>query len=142
MTDPERRIALAREGLDAYLAGDLNRVLERMSEDVVVVSGPGLPEEGTYRGRDQFLAWTTRWLDAWDEFGMEVKTIDPVGERHAVAEVRQRGRGRGSGIEVEMSTGHVYEFAGEELIYFALYASPEQALADARSREEGHNDGD
>ena len=140
MTSPERRIELARAGLDAYLAGDLQRVVEMMDPEVVVVAGPGLPEAGTYRGRDQFLAWTKRWLDAWDEFRMEMESIEAVGDRHAVAAVLQRGRGRGSGIEVEMATGHVYGFAGEELTYFGLYASLEQALADARSREEGETD--
>jgi len=141
MTSPERRVELARGGLDAYLAGDMERVIAMMSPDVVVVAGPGMPEAGTYNGHDEFLPWTRRWLDAWEAFDMEVESIEAAGDRHVVAAVRQRGRGRGSGIEVEMATGHVYEFDGETLVYFALYASFDEAVADARSREEGGGHG-
>ena len=41
-----------------------------------------------------------------------------------------------------MSTGHVYGFADEKLIYFGLYATFEQALKDARAREEEQAEGD
>lgn len=137
MSSPERRVELARAGVDAYLAGDLDAVVQMMSPDVAVFVGPGMPEGGTYSGRDEFLHWTQRWLDAWEEFRMEVESIESVGESHVVAAVRQSGLGRGSGIEVEMATGHVYDFDGETLVYFALYTSVEQAMADARSREDG-----
>jgi ketosteroid isomerase-like protein len=137
VTTPDRRVELAREGVDAYLAGDLGRVVALMSPDVSVVAAPGLPESGQYRGREEFLDWTARWLDAWQEFHMEVQSIEPVGERHVVASVRQSGRGRGSGIEVEMDTGHVYGFDGEVLTYFALFPDAKGALADAQARERG-----
>jgi ketosteroid isomerase-like protein len=135
VTTPERRVELAREGVDAYLAGDLDRVVAMMSPDVCVVAAPGLPESGQYRGREEFLDWTARWLDAWQEFDMAVQSIEPVGKRHVVAAVRQSGRGRGSGIDVEMDTGHVYGFDGEVLTYFALFPDAKKALADAQARE-------
>jgi ketosteroid isomerase-like protein len=136
MASPERRVELTRAVIQAYLAGDLDTVVALMSPDVTVVTGPGMAEAGTYTGADEFVPWSHRWLDAWDEFNMDVESIEPLGERHVVAGVRQSGRGRGSGIEVEMDTGHVYGYEDETLVYFAIYMSLEQALADARSREE------
>ena len=136
MTSADRRTELARAGIDAYVAGDLESVLAMMSPDVVVVSGGGMPEAGTYNGHDEFLPWTRRWLDAWEEFEMQVVSIESLGDRHVVAAVRQRGRGVSSGIDVEMDTGHVYEFNGEMLVYFGLYPSYDEALADARAREQ------
>jgi ketosteroid isomerase-like protein len=136
VSTPQRRAELAREAVDAYLAGDLDRVLGMMSPDVLVVSGPGLPESGRFRGPEEFRAWTGRWIEAWEEFDMEMESIEPVGKRHMVAGIRQRGRGRGSGVEVEMTTGHVYEFEDETLVYFGLHTSLDQAVEDATAREE------
>jgi hypothetical protein len=62
--------------------------------------------------------------------------MEAVGERHAVAAVRQRGVGKGSGLEVEGVSGYVFEFDDDGLCsYFALYNDVERAFAAARERE-------
>jgi ketosteroid isomerase-like protein len=51
-------------------------------------------EEGVcYRGREAFLEYTLRFLEAWEEFRMELEHIEvaPTGDR-TLASLRYRGR--------------------------------------------------
>src|SRR5262245_39982373 len=98
--DQQRNVELARGGLESWIAGDHERAIATFSEDVEVFVPAELGNAGTYRGIDEFRSWFQAWDDAWSEFEMDVRTIEPVGERHVVALIDSRGTGVGSGIEV------------------------------------------
>ena len=132
----EERIALARRGIELYDAGDLEGALELLSPEIEVYAPPELMNRGTFHGIDGFLRWTAEWNEAWELFDRQVLRVEAVGERHAVAVVREHGRGRGSGLEVETTAGYVFEL-GEDgrCVYFALHQDAEVAFAAARERE-------
>ena len=91
---------------------------------------------GTFHGIDAFLRWAAEWNEAWEWFELEVLRVEAIGERHAVAVVRQRGRGRGSGLETEADSAFVFELGEDGLcVYFALYNDIETAFAATRERE-------
>jgi ketosteroid isomerase-like protein len=136
VSSAEERIALARRGIELYDAGDLEGALELLSPEIETHAPPDTLNRGTFHGIEGFLHWTAQWSEAWEHFEREVLRIEAIGERHAVAVVRQHGRGRGSGLEVEMTSGYLFEL-GEDgrCVYFALHNQVEDAFAAARERE-------
>jgi ketosteroid isomerase-like protein len=66
---------------------------------------------------------------------VEIAAVDPVGERHVVASMRQSGLGKGSGIPVEMEIAYMWEVREGRLAALHLYASREEAVQVAQRRE-------
>jgi ketosteroid isomerase-like protein len=127
---------LARKGIEAYDAGDVEAALALLSPEIEVHSPPGTVNVGTYHGIEGFLRWTAMWNEAWEEFDRQVERVEAIGERHAVVVVRHRGVGRGSGIEVTQISGYVFELdCNEQASYFALYNDVDAAFAAAGERE-------
>jgi ketosteroid isomerase-like protein len=58
-----------------------------------VFSATAFPDPGSYRGARRTLDAWRRWLEAWEEFSLELEEAIGVGER-VVALNRLRGRGR------------------------------------------------
>jgi ketosteroid isomerase-like protein len=132
----EERIALARRGIELYDAGDLEGALELLSPEVETYAPPELLNRGTFHGIEAFLRWAGEWNEAWEWFELEVQRVEAIGERHAVAVVRQRSRGRGSGLEMEMDSAFVFELGDDGLcVYLALYNDIQAAFAATRERE-------
>lgn len=98
--DREANVALVRRQFELFARRDLDALFEDSAEDVEVGGAPELPNSGTYHGGEGFLAWVGQWLDAWDEFTIELVNVEAIDDEHVVAAVTQRGRGRGSGLEV------------------------------------------
>jgi ketosteroid isomerase-like protein len=132
----ERRIELARHGIESYDAGDLEAALGLLSPEIEVYSPPGTVNAGTYHGIEGFMRWTSMWNEAWERFEREIVRVEAVGDRHAVAVVNQTGVGRESGVEVQQVSGYLMELSDDErCTYFALYNDADAAFAAARQRE-------
>ena len=130
----EVRIELARNGVRAYNEGDAERALAMLHPDIECYS-EGL-ETRHFRGIEAFQTWIAGWDEAWASFEYDVQRVEAVGERHVVAVIHQIGTGRDSGIEVDQMAGFVFDLDDDgRARYFALYMSPERALAGARERE-------
>lgn len=128
----ERRMELARKGIEAYDAGDVEAALGLLSPEIEVYSPPGTVNVGTYHGIEGFLRWTEMWNEAWERFDRQIERVEAIGERHAVAVVRHRG----VGIEVTQLSGYVFELdSNEQASYFSLYNDVDEAFAAARGRE-------
>ena len=126
---------VARAGFEAFNAGDHQRLVKMLAEDVEVFSSPELANAGEFKGREGYIRWIEPWIDAWQGLGMDVREITPVGDRHVVAEVHQTGHGR-AGIEVSMDVAFLFEIRDDGMVgYLALHPDRESALADARERD-------
>ena len=124
-------VELVRRGMEAVNRGDDEAVLALLADDVEVYSDSSTGNPGSYRGKDGYLEWSREWLEAWDEFQMDVRTIEPVGDDDVLVTVDQMGKGKGSGIEIGVS-GVVLHFrirAGRAT-RVALYLNREAAAAD------------
>jgi ketosteroid isomerase-like protein len=74
-----------------------------------VFSATAFPDPGMYRGaRDTLDAWR-RWLEAWEEFNLELEDIMTTGNG-VVALNRLRGRGKASGASVDAEVGCIFDF--------------------------------
>ncbi|MEK6250548.1 MAG: nuclear transport factor 2 family protein [Actinomycetota bacterium] len=137
MSEEERNLEIAREGLEAFQRGDIETFLNFLDPDVEVFSPPELPNPAHFTGRDGYLPWASRWLDAWESFELEAEAFEPVGEHHVLMTALQRGVGKGSGVEVEMRVCYMLEYRDGLATRVHLYANRELALEEARSGEQG-----
>jgi ketosteroid isomerase-like protein len=136
MTPEDERIAIAADGFEAFNRGDVEAILALADPEVEVYMPAEMPNGGTFHGHDGYLKWVSAWLEAWDEFSVEVIEHEPVGERHVVTPVRQRAVGRGSGIPVEMDVWFVNDVVDGKFVALHLYPTREDALAAIERREQ------
>ncbi len=131
----EANLELARGGLEDWIAGNQEATIATFTDDVEVYVPPELGNAGTYMGIEQFRKWFEAWDDAWSEFQMSVKDIEPAGERHVVAIIESRGVGAGSGIEVSNRLAWVLGIRDGKMEYLSLQPDVEAAHALVGERE-------
>jgi ketosteroid isomerase-like protein len=67
----------------------------------------GWPEQQTYEGVAGARVFLRDWLEAWDDWTLEVEALHDAGDK-VVAIVRQRGQSKTSGLPVDMAFGQVW----------------------------------
>jgi ketosteroid isomerase-like protein len=122
-------VDIARSAIEEFNRGDLEALFGRFTDDAEVYSTDELPNSGLFRGREGYLEWVGAWLDAWVDFTVEPLAFEPIGDRHVLARVRQRGRGRQSGVEIGMEAWYLFELRDTSLRRFSLYADRASAIA-------------
>jgi ketosteroid isomerase-like protein len=95
----------------------------------------GWPERQTYVGLGGIADFLAVWVEAWDDWELEVEDYIDAGDAGVVTIVRQRGRSKATGIPVEMHFGQVWTIRDEQQIRMQMYASPAEALKAAGLRE-------
>ena len=128
-------LEVARAGYEAFQHSDLETVLGLTDPEVEIYLPPTLPNSGTFKGHEGYLTWLGRWLEAWDDFRIEVREMEPVGERHVVTTIHQSGIGRGSGIPVAMEVAYMLDIREGKVAALQMYLDREEAVAVAESRE-------
>jgi ketosteroid isomerase-like protein len=91
-----------------------------------VFSATAFPDPGTYRGAQSTLDAWRRWLEAWDEFSLELEDTIEAGDG-VVALNRLQGRGKASGIPVDSEVGCIFAF-NEGRIVRMVFCDRQQAL--------------
>jgi len=99
----------------------------------VVYSTTAFPDAGTYRGGRVALDAWRRWLEAWEEFSMEVVDVIEDGEG-IVALIRLRGRGKESGATVDAEVGVIFD-CDRGIIRRMVFCDRQEALEAAGVRE-------
>src|SRR5258707_10729011 len=84
-----------RQGYEALNRGDVSAVLALIDEDIVWIEGDRSLGAGEHHGRDSFTAFLHSWLDAFEEFRIELTDVIDRDE-HVVAVGHQSGTGRAS----------------------------------------------
>ncbi len=135
MPSAGQRESLARAGMEAFNAGDVDRMLAALASDVEVYASPELANAGTFHGHDGFVSWITAWTDAWQEISNDVTDTIVVGDRHVVTAVHEEGRGR-DGIELTMKLAFLFDVGDDGLCHFlAMLPTPQEAVEMAKERE-------
>ena len=133
--EQQANLQLTERAFEAFNAGDTDGILALLDTDVEIYMPTELPNSGTFRGHAGYLKWTDNWLDAWENFNVEIRRMEPVGERHVVSHAHQSATGKGSGIPVEMDMAYMTESRDGKAIALHLYPSVEEARRTARKRE-------
>lgn len=132
-----QNLELTRRAFEAYDAENAEPLLALADEEIEVYMPPDLPNSGTFRGHGGYLEWLENWLEAWDDFSVEVRGMEPVGERHVVTSAVQTATGKGSGVPVEMQMAYLTEVSDGKVVALHLYLTPEEARRVAAAREAG-----
>ena len=136
MSSQDENVEVVRRGMEAFQRGDLEEFLAFLDPEVQVISPAELPNPAHTTGRDGYLEWVGRWLDAWESFEVEPKQFEPVGDRHVLIDVVELAVGKGSGVAVDMPMTYMVEVEDGLATRLHLYADRAQALAAARAGEE------
>jgi len=97
-----------------------------------IFSAGAFPDPGTYHGARSTLDAWRRWLDAWEEFSLELEDAIPAGDEKVVVLNRLRGRGKASGIAIDSEVGCIFELDGGRIVRMT-FCDRRQALEAARS---------
>ena len=116
---PSEQLDLARRGIEAHNGGGFAGLADLLHDDVVAVVPDGLPNAGVYRGPEGFAAMMAQWVEAWEDFRVEIEELIEEGDA-VLARVVQHGRGRGSGIETTMPAVHLMRFRDGRLVLWRL----------------------
>lgn len=120
-----------KRGYAAFDAGDYETVLSYLTDDVVWEQSPGVPEAGTFTGRDQVRGWFGQFTEIFHEVRIDALRYEPVGPWIA-AEVRIRGRGGVSEIPIDMTFAQGWRYDGELFDRVKEHTSLEKLLAALR----------
>ena len=88
----------------------------------------GWPEKQFYNGVDGVQEFQSGWLEAWDNWRIELDGLHAAGDDKVVVVVSQYGRSKSTGVEVEMRFGQVWTLRGERYVRMQMYADPREAL--------------
>src|SRR3954464_15024175 len=123
----QRNIELTRRGFEAYNAGDYEGVVALLHTDVELHADDELLNGGDFHGHEGFMRWSAEWLEAWDEFRIEPRSIETFSEHAILIDTHQVARGAGSGVGVEMDVFWAFEARAGKLSRMHLYAARERA---------------
>jgi ketosteroid isomerase-like protein len=105
----EENVGTVRQLFAFWERGEWQASAELFDPDFeAVFSATAFPDPGTYRGARATLDAWRRWLEAWEEFSLELEQTIGAGER-VVALNRLRGRGKASGIAVDSEVGCIFD---------------------------------
>ena len=86
----------------AINARDRDAIRALTAPDIVVAT-----TVETFHGADALLEWMDDGDEAFDDFNIELLSVEEVAGR-VVVSMRQRGRGKTSGAEVDLPFSHVW----------------------------------
>jgi ketosteroid isomerase-like protein len=119
-----RRLNAAFRGTDPHPPSDF------LAPDAVwdVTTFEGWPEQGEYRGPDEYAAFIAAWVAPYDDWAYEVEELIDAGDEWVVARLYQRGRPRGGAGWIEMRYGIVYTVEHGLVRRAQVYATVDEAL--------------
>ena len=129
MSERERNRELAARAFDAFQRGDVEAVNSALDPEIEVVIADGLANAGTWHGIDGFWESVATWLEAFDDYKVEVQGIETPDDDHVIVEARQTAKGRASGVPVELTTYFLFEMREGISTRYELHASRDDAMA-------------
>jgi ketosteroid isomerase-like protein len=120
-------IELVREGLAAFMRGELERLADFVQPDMVSFRASPLPGPQTYHGAAGVVEMYDDWTAEFGEFEMEFGEFADAGER-VIVEMVQRATGKASGATVEARFWVVYTLREGKISRMDVYNTREAAL--------------
>jgi ketosteroid isomerase-like protein len=103
----QENVELTRQAYEAWNNGDLDWMLDHMTEDFEFRPGLGFSDiDAVVRGKDGWRRFAEMWREPWEDITVRVERIEDLDDR-IVALLIFDGRGRGSGVAVSVRVGHV-----------------------------------
>ena len=120
-------VETVRRIYEAWARGDFGAGAADFDQHVVFVVSPDFPTFGVYLGLDGVSDYMRDFLDQWEQFNIEAKHIEAVGDT-VLARVVQHGKGRASGVEVEIKHFMLFTFRGKKIVRMESIISESETL--------------
>jgi ketosteroid isomerase-like protein len=124
----QANVDVVREGLEEFLAtGEFAE--QFVTRDFVwdMSKFGGWPEQQIYEGSEGARSFLRDWLDAWEDWELEVDALHDAGEQ-VVAAMRQRGRSKTTGLPVDMRFAMVWSVRDGMQTRMEMYADLAEAF--------------
>jgi uncharacterized protein len=127
----QENVEIVRRGYELYAAGNLDAVMELISDaaELPDAGGLGLADSaaGTRRGPDGFFQGSQEAVEAFQDYRVEPQQFIDAGDA-VVVPVRISGRGRASGAMLEVHLIHVWVLRNGRAIRNEIYRTTAEAL--------------
>lgn len=123
----ERNLATARQGYEAWNKGDVDWLLEHMTEDVEVQPLRDFGDfDKVYRGHEGWKQFWAGWRDAWSSIEIRIQRLEDMGDHGVLVLLAFDGVGKASGAEVSMTVSHWLKFR-DGMLSGVIVLTPEAA---------------
>jgi ketosteroid isomerase-like protein len=122
-------VELARAGFEAFNRGDVDFISQFLHPEIEVHNAEEVGQAGTYHGRDGYGEWIRDWMDAWEEFRIEIEEVEEVDDQNVLVHCDQHARGQGSGVEVTRRVVFLLTLQDGLAKRLHIYGDRESALA-------------
>ena len=131
----QENVDLARQAYEAWNRGQLEWLLDYMTEDFEFRPGLGFADiDPVIRGKDGWRRFSEMWHEAWEEIMVRVERIEDLDNR-ILALLTFDGRGRGSGVEVSIRVGQLATVRAGQVSTLTSIAGWDEALEAVGLRE-------
>jgi ketosteroid isomerase-like protein len=125
----QANVEVVRGAFDAFTRGDIDGVLRRSDENIVITQPRELPGASPQqRGHDGILEAFAIWPEQWDEYRIEILRIVADPGDHVIVSTRQSGRGKQSGVKVEHEMTFVFTVRDKRIVEWQLFMREDEAL--------------
>jgi ketosteroid isomerase-like protein len=121
----QENVEIARQAIDAYNAGNMERLRMLYNPDAIARPLAGAPERGPFVGRDEIMGYFGRLRDAFDRDSIHVSDYRSVGDRVVVL-LAWKAAGHGPAIDTEMA--FVYTIRDGRVLELETFRGHDEAL--------------
>ena len=127
---PTESFKTLEASFEAWNRGDIDAVMENVSEEVVWRTGGQIPDiEAVYEGRDGVRRFFEQFIDPWDEISARIEEVIEDREDQVVVRASFHARGR-EGIEVDGRFVQIYRYDERHLCReFRAFAEEDEQAA-------------
>ena len=123
-------VGVVHAGLEAFVAGDLERVAGLYTPDAEITAVPdGWPEPAPVVGRDAVMRQFARLQEDWQQQSLEIER-ELVDRAWVLVELRWRTQGAGSGMSLDTTVSAAYRVEDGLIAEARFFWTWEEALED------------
>ena len=119
---------LIRDGVAAYNAGDVDRMLAPIHPEVEFEPLMAVLEGSVYRGHAGFRRWLVDMAEDWEDFAIDVIEVRDLGGDRILVHARFHARARGSGVELDSPGAWLCEMRDGLIRRLRFYRDVEAAI--------------
>jgi len=125
----EENVEIVRSRFEQFIAnGELTE--DWYTDDFVwdMSTFHGWPEKQQYHGPAGVREFLSGWVEAWDDWGMELRATYGAQDGRVVTVARQFGKSKTSGLDATMEFAQVWTLEKGRYTRMQMYATPDEAL--------------
>ena len=124
-------VEVVQEFEDAFVRGDMERVLSLLAPDIVVHEAPSVPYPGDHRGHEGFLRLADAFNSVWEIVSELELTFLDGGDGQVAAVVAYDAVARATGVRLRQRMVEVYTVRDGRITDLDVYYRDTAAIVEA-----------